>query len=171
MIIAAIALLAAATVVPLLLNWRRLPHWLGPIAALLLLAAAAIAAVQGKGAYGFGRGAAAVCTVAAAMLGGIPLPPAAFRIARQQPDAGDQLPTIEGPLRGGRMIGILERAAIAAAILAGRPDGLAVIMAVKSLARYPDLRDSNVSEQFIIGTFSSVLWSVSVAAVGRHLVH
>ncbi|MDV7266995.1 hypothetical protein R4315_20920, partial [Rhodococcus oxybenzonivorans] len=69
-----------------------------------------------------------------------------------------------------RVIGLLERAAVAAAILAGWPEGIAVVLAVKSLARYPELREPHASEQFIIGTFTSVLWAIAVCGVGRALI-
>jgi hypothetical protein len=75
-------------------------------------------------------------------------------------------------LRGGALIGALERGAIYAALVAGWPEGLAVVLAIKGLARYPELRSPDqpasvtpqaVAERFIIGTFTSVLWSVTCA--------
>ncbi|WP_158726512.1 hypothetical protein [Tomitella fengzijianii] len=75
-----------------------------------------------------------------------------------------------GPLRGGLTIGVLERTAVTAAVLAGWPGGIAVVLAVKGLARYPELREPDASEQFIIGTFTSVLISLAVAGVGVMLV-
>ncbi|MGV8849761.1 MAG: hypothetical protein ACOH16_09450 [Propionibacteriaceae bacterium] len=66
----------------------------------------------------------------------------------------------ESQLRGGYWIGVLERAAIFAAILTGYGSGLAVILGVKSLARYPELRaeeNRGAAERFIIGTFASSL--------------
>jgi hypothetical protein len=38
------------------------------------------------------------------------------------------------------------------------------------LARYPELREPHASEQFIIGTFTSVLWAIAVCGVGRALI-
>ncbi|MEO7079620.1 MAG: hypothetical protein ABIY38_12065, partial [Rhodococcus sp. (in: high G+C Gram-positive bacteria)] len=76
------------------------------------------------------------------------------------------------PLHGGRTIGVLERTAVAASILAGWPEGIAIVLAVKGLARYPELRGSQASaasEQFIIGTFTSVMWAVAVCGVGQAL--
>jgi hypothetical protein len=76
-------------------------------------------------------------------------------------------------LRGGALIGSLERAAIYASLVAGWPEGLALVLAIKGLARYPELRSPDqptsvtpqaVAERFIIGTFTSVLWSVTCAA-------
>lgn len=70
------------------------------------------------------------------------------------------------PLRGGRIIGVLERASVAACLLLAWPAGLAVILAVKSLARFSELRAPRASEQFILGTFASVMWACGVAGIG-----
>jgi F0F1-type ATP synthase membrane subunit c/vacuolar-type H+-ATPase subunit K len=93
---------------------------------------------------------------------------ATFKIARRQPD-GSPAPDA-GPLRGGRVIGILERLAVAASILATWPEGIAIVLAVKGLARYPELREPHASEQFIMGTFVSVLWAIAVCGTGRALI-
>jgi hypothetical protein len=71
-------------------------------------------------------------------------------------------------LRGGAWIGALERLGVYVALVAGWAPGLAVVLAVKGLGRYPELRnqeDSGVAERFIIGTFTSVLWAVACAGV------
>ena len=70
-------------------------------------------------------------------------------------------------LRGGAWIGVLERAGVVAALVAGWPEGLAVVLALKGLGRYPELRNAGtgaVAERFIIGTFTSVLWAAACAA-------
>ena len=89
----------------------------------------------------------------------------------------DRPATPEGPgrvveaaeiLRGGAWIGSLERAAIYATLVAGWPEGVAVVLGLKGLGRYQELRGDPVTgtaERFIIGTFSSVLWAVACAAV------
>ena len=69
-------------------------------------------------------------------------------------------------LRGGAWIGALERLGVYVALVAGWAPGLAVVLAVKGLGRYPELRnqaDTGVAERFIIGTFTSVLWAVACA--------
>ncbi|WP_238422373.1 hypothetical protein [Gordonia sp. 'Campus'] len=76
-----------------------------------------------------------------------------------------------GPLRGGRVIGYLERLAVVTTLMAGWPEGLAIILAVKSLARYPELRAANAAEQFIMGTFASVMWAVGMAGIEHLLTH
>ena len=67
-------------------------------------------------------------------------------------------------LRGGAWIGALERLGVYVALVAGWGPGLAIVLAVKGLGRYPELRsqeDSGAAERFIIGTFTSVLWAVA----------
>ena len=66
-------------------------------------------------------------------------------------------------LRGGLWIGILERATIFLFLFAGYSAGIAVVIAIKGLARYPDFKDSSeTAEKFIIGTLASLFWVVLV---------
>lgn len=80
--------------------------------------------------------------------------------------------TVSDPdtLRGGAWIGALERLAIVATLVTRWPEGLAVILAVKGLGRYPELRRPAAAERFIIGTLASALWAIAcvgvVAALG-----
>ena len=79
-----------------------------------------------------------------------------------------------GVLRGGAWIGMLERIAITGTILAGFPEGIAVVLAIKGLGRYPELREAHpdkrspAAERFIIGTLASYLWAClcAVGAIG-----
>lgn len=74
-------------------------------------------------------------------------------------------------LRGGLLIGCLERAAVAVAILAGQPVAIAYVVAIKGLGRYPELKDTPAaSERFIIGTLTSMLWAASVAVLAKALL-
>ena len=75
-------------------------------------------------------------------------------------------------LRGGYWIGLLERLAVYAAILSGFGEGIAVVLAVKGLARYPELRATSpgAAERFIIGTFVSVLFAAACAGLAWWLV-
>lgn len=71
-------------------------------------------------------------------------------------------------LRGGAWIGALERVGVTGVIMAGYPEGMAVIVAVKGLARYPELRSSQTGgagERFIIGTFASLSWAALCVGV------
>ncbi|MGO1561497.1 hypothetical protein CZ771_04250 [Actinomycetales bacterium JB111] len=94
---------------------------------------------------------------------------------------------------GGRWIGYLERAAIAASIVTGVPETVAVVLAIKGLGRYPELRSDQrpregadavvgddpagtpgghspivglTAERFIIGTLASYLWAASWGLAG-----
>jgi len=76
-------------------------------------------------------------------------------------------------LHGGSWIGALERLTMAVSILSGFSAGIAVIVAIKGLGRYPDLRagqGSGAAERFIIGTFASLGWAAVCAGVGLLLV-
>lgn len=92
--------------------------------------------------------------------------PVAALVLRLQPSVPPQPNSSVPPLRGGAAIGVLERLAIAATLLAGLPEGVAVVLAVKGLGRYPELRQPGTSERFILGTFTSVLWAAGCAGIG-----
>ena len=68
-------------------------------------------------------------------------------------------------LRGGLTIGILERVAVAGAILAGFPEALAVVVAIKGVGRFTELAAAEARERFIIGTFASLIWACACAAL------
>lgn len=156
---------AVAAVLPKLSGGHiQIPEWASATVSLPALGVAALAATRAMPVTGFALGATLVLCVLAAATAGAPIVLATFKIARRQPD-GSPAPNA-GPLRGGRVIGVLERVAVAVSILAGWPEGIAIVLAVKGLARYPELREPHASEQFIIGTFASVLWALAAAGVG-----
>lgn len=68
-------------------------------------------------------------------------------------------------LRGGEMIGLLERLAVAGAIIAGFPEALAVIIAVKGVGRFTELENGAVRERFIVGTLGSWIWAAAAAGL------
>lgn len=73
-------------------------------------------------------------------------------------------------LRGGAIIGILERFAVCLAILAGQPVAIAYVVAIKGLGRFAELKATPVAaERFIIGTLTSMLWAAGVAALAKVL--
>jgi hypothetical protein len=75
-------------------------------------------------------------------------------------------------LRGGAWTGALARAAVLTLLLAAWLEGLAIVLGIKGLGRYPELRaqhDTGVAERFIIATFTSVLWAAAVAGVALEL--
>ncbi|WP_336707248.1 hypothetical protein [Oerskovia sp. USHLN155] len=74
-------------------------------------------------------------------------------------------------LRGGTWIGILERLAIAGCLLAGYPAGIAVVVAIKGLGRYPELREHPVgAERFLIGTLASSIWAAATGLLGAAIL-
>jgi hypothetical protein len=71
-------------------------------------------------------------------------------------------------LRGGTWIGILERIAVTGCFLAGDIASVALVVAVKGLGRYPELRENpGASERFVIGTLTSMIWAALVGVAGR----
>lgn len=82
----------------------------------------------------------------------------------------------EANLRGGRLLGPLERTFILALALAGDLTAAAVVIAAKGVLRLPEIRSAReerrggadvVTEYFLVGTFTS--WLLAVALAG--LVH
>ncbi len=77
----------------------------------------------------------------------------------------------EALLPGGSWIGALERLAFFVSLVAGLPEGVAVVLVVKALGRYPELKidqerrasggtdRASLGERFIIGTMVSLLWA------------
>ena len=66
-------------------------------------------------------------------------------------------------LRGGTIIGYLERLALIAAIVLGRLEIVAVLIAVKGLGRFSELDSPEIRERFIIGTLVSLVWAGACA--------
>ncbi len=85
-----------------------------------------------------------------------------------QPASNVPVPAIAGQriLRGGAIIGVLERLGVCLAILTGQPVAIAYIVAIKGLGRFAELKETPVAaERFIIGTLTSMLWAAGTAAV------
>lgn len=101
----------------------------------------------------------------------------AVRPPRSVPDEGTEgggadvaLPP-RAVLRGGTWIGMLERLAVTGCLIAGYPAGIAFVIAVKGLGRYPELREHpGLSERFVIGTLASMGWAALVGAAARGLL-
>ncbi len=187
----ALALLLLAALVPLLDRpLRRLVA--DPVLPVAVLAAALLASAAAAGATaddvsGWQRAAAAVLGVLVAVTAGSHVVRAVFRLTRGEfrlvrAGAATPPPTsadgdaleFEAPgsvLRGGAWIGYLERGAVSATVLAAFPEGLALVLAVKGVGRYPELRDAgreggrgaDAPEEFIIGTLASLLWAAAAA--------
>lgn len=156
----------------------------GALAAALVIAA--VPAPAGSGSFGIVLG---MVALALSVVGGGPMAVLALRLATNnsvQPGAHGGIlvrddepatatatdPTVSGGtvhevLRGGLMIGILERFAVAGAILAGFPEAIAVVVAIKGVGRFTELAAAEARERFIIGTFASLIWACSCAALVR----
>lgn len=71
----------------------------------------------------------------------------------------------ESSLRGGRVLGPMERLMVAAAVIAGGLAGAGFVVAAKGLLRFREIRGDDlrkpgideVTEYFLIGTFTSIL--------------
>jgi len=82
-------------------------------------------------------------------------------------DPGPTGPTAVAALRGGTWIGILERLAVTGLILVGYPGGIAILVAIKGLGRYPELKDNpGASERFVVGTLASIVWASGLGVLG-----
>lgn len=108
-----------------------------------------------------------------AIMGGGPVTVAVFyRVDGEQAGAAESVRRAGDALRGGSWIGALERAGVFASVVAGWPEGVAIVLGLKGLGRYPELRTGDspgAAERFIIGTFTSVLWAVGCAGLARLL--
>ncbi len=157
---------------------ERYPWWVVAVIPSAVLAfAGVLAAAVGAGQTGWLADAVTVACVGVAVTGGRGVTEAVLHGA-----GGAGIPDIENPratveatpvhvrstrpvLRGGVWIGALERAAVAGCLVAGIAEGIVVVIAIKGLGRYPELRAQGAAERFIIGTFTSLLWAGAAAGV------
>lgn len=80
-------------------------------------------------------------------------------------------PVDDASLKGaGRYIGWLERALLFALIVAGAPGAGALVVALKSVARFPSFSEARFAEYFLIGTLASVLVATLSAFAVRALL-
>lgn len=111
--------------------------------------------------------AAVAVGAAAAVLGGGAVVLSVFALTDASAPPGT--PRVQlAVLRGGTWIGALERLAVLGTLLAGWPDGIVAIIAVKAFARYPELKTgqgTGAIERFIIGTFTSLGWAAISAGL------
>lgn len=142
-----------------------------PAALALLLAAGAVAATADPLVSDGLESVMVALAGALAIAGGGPLTALVFDIVDRRESTLDSLDRAGHVLRGGAWIGALERLAIYGTLVVGWPEGVAVVLAVKGLGRYPELRAAEdgvrtgAAERFIIGTFVSVLWACGCAGV------
>ena len=117
-----------------------------------------------------------------AVLGGGPITATVLWLVDRGSTRPDTLDRAGEVLRGGAWIGVFERCAVFATLAAGWPEGLAVVLALKGLGRYSELKagapsggdgtlpTGGVAERFIIGTFASALWASACAGTFLALV-
>lgn len=68
-------------------------------------------------------------------------------------------------LRGGTWIGYLERLAVVGAVVLGRFEIVAAVIAIKGLGRFSELDAPEARERFIIGTLVSMTWAATCGAI------
>lgn len=176
-----VSLLTAAAFVSLLLRDASQAERVTAVVTVVMLAAVGLLAVVAGTVTGSATALARSVLVAlffVAALGGGPVTATMLWIVDRDSDRGPAVKAAEEVLRGGTWIGRFERAAIFAAIASGWPEGLAVVLALKGLGRYSELRGAAptspvvtegtaatpaVAERFLIGTFASVLWACACA--------
>jgi hypothetical protein len=149
-VIAAAAFLLVAVVMV------GLPHPQGPalLGAVIALGAVVISAFGGS---------PAVKTVLALATRQVEGEAGGILISPRDAQAGEKREV----LRGGLTIGILERIATTASILAGVPEAIAVVIAIKGVGRFSELGASEAQERFIIGTFVSLGWAAVCGALAH----
>ena len=176
-----VALLTLGAALSLLLSDGTLPERVVALATTTALAALGLLAVVAGTVTGSATGLARSVLVAlffVAALGGGPVTAAMLWLVDRGGDRDEPMKAAGEVLRGGAWIGRFERAAVFAAIASGWPEGLAVVLALKGLGRYSELRGAAptpevvpegttatpaVAERFLIGTFASVLWACACA--------
>ncbi|WP_246852669.1 hypothetical protein [Naasia sp. SYSU D00948] len=163
-----VLVMAGAATLSVLAWWRpTVPY---AAAASAAVASGLLLAAIPAGDLGFGVTALVTAlALVAAVVGGGPAATVALKVATRD----SVLEGVHGGilehggevLRGGMMIGLLERLALAGLILAGFPEGLAVLVAVKGVGRFGEFESPASRERFIIGTFASLIWAAACAGI------
>jgi len=92
----------------------------------------------------------------------------AIKQVRGLPPSSEEAELPRGAPAGGKAIGMLERALVYAAVLVGHPEAAALVVAVKSVARYPEFaHDRKFAEYFLVGTLLSLLVALGVGYLIR----
>ena len=158
--------IAAAVVA--VVAWRLRSRVLALVAVALLTVTLVVAAVLPEGAPAVVTALTTLAALVIAVAGGSPV----VRLLLDR-TAFDEEEGIHGGivvnerevLRGGEVIGLLERLAVAGAIIAGVPEALAVIIAIKGVGRFTELDNGPVRERFIVGTLGSWIWAAAAAGL------
>jgi hypothetical protein len=102
--------------------------------------------------------------------GGIILDAQAAGVADPGTTVSEADPESREVMRGGTTIGYLERLSVVIALIAGYPEAIAIVVAVKGVGRFSELAAAEARERFIIGTLSSLLWACVVGALVRSAI-
>ena len=73
-------------------------------------------------------------------------------------------------LRMGRVIGVLERFIVYVLVLMGQWGALGLVLAAKSVARYPEMRHENFADYYLIGTLCSLIVAMASGIVVTNLL-
>lgn len=161
-----IVVAAAAAAIPREFDVSR-PWWPVALAVLATAAGAALAGAEQTGealvSVGESRDLVVVTAgaVATIFIGGAVI----ARILHPFAERVDSTDTVMGMENAGRYIGWLERALLYALVLAGAADAAALVLAGKSIARFPSFSQERFAEYYLIGTLLSLLVAAG-AAVG-----
>jgi hypothetical protein len=160
--------LIIAAWVPVTIGWVGRARALSALAAVVLLGAAVVVRVTAD--VDVDEGVLALFAAVLAVAGGSVVTTAVFDLIDAQSTAGEaeSMEAAGNILRGGTWIGALERVAVFGSLAVNMPAGVALVLAVKGLGRYPELRSAKrpaAAERFIIGTLVSVLWAAVCAYV------
>jgi hypothetical protein len=174
---AILTLVVAGSLVLAVLAARTEGRWLMVASGVLLLVAVIMVAVPHPGAPAVIEAVIALAAVAVSAFGGSPAVKTVLSLAspgrEEEGDAGGILIAVPHEdrkrevLRGGLTIGVLERIATTASILAGVPEAIAVVIAIKGVGRFSELGASEAQERFIIGTFVSLGWAAVCGALAH----
>ncbi len=90
------------------------------------------------------------------------------RVERSEPEPPSELAQGAGTLRGGRLIGPIERLLIVALALAGAQGVIAALLAAKGIVRFPEISADRATgskaEEFLIGSLTS--WGLAALGAG-----
>lgn len=162
-----VLLIAAVVVCAVALVFRAERKILGLIAAIILGVAAVIRVVADLP----NSDVLGLVGLTLAVVGGSVVTTAAFKQIDGHNDVtAETLEAAGQVLRGGTWIGMLERFVVFVTLAAGYPAGIAYVLAIKGLGRYPELvnqKRAGAAERFIIGTMISVIWAGICAYVAK----
>jgi hypothetical protein len=157
-----------ATAVVAVLAWRRPARLLTILAIALLAVTVVVAAVLPEPAPTVVAVITAIAAIAIGVAGGSPVVRLLLDRTIFDEQEGVHGGIVVGErevLRGGEVIGLLERLAVIGSIVAGYPEALAVIIAIKGVGRFTELESGPARERFIIGTLGSWIWAAAAAGL------